>query len=246
MARVALLDDYQKVALHMAAWDSLPADTTVRAFHDHLADEDALAARLKDFDIIMAMRERTPFSRSLLTRLPNLRLLVTSGMRNASIDVPAASDAGITVCGTGGLPYPTAELTWALILGLLRYVPHEDHATRHGQWQISVGYGLQGKTLGVIGLGRLGSQVATVAKAFNMEVLAWSQNLTAERAQQYGATLVNKADLLREPEPVAIERRLFVLGHAIVGPIMRPLPAIFLIRVIFQIRLIVVFATAAR
>jgi len=217
MARVALLDDYQKVALHMAAWDSLPADTTVRAFHDHLADEDALAARLKDFDIIMAMRERTPFSRSLLTRLPNLRLLVTSGMRNASIDVPAASDAGITVCGTGGLPYPTAELTWALILGLLRYVPHEDHATRHGQWQISVGYGLQGKTLGVIGLGRLGSQVATVAKAFNMEVLAWSQNLTAERAQQYGATLVNKADLLRRSDIVTIHLILSDRTRGLIG-----------------------------
>ena len=127
MARVALLDDYQGVALRMADWKSLPAGTDVVAFPDHLADEGALAARLVDFDVIMAMRERTPFTRSLLERLPKLRLLITAGMRNASIDMKAAADRGVTVCGTAGLPYPTAELAWGLILGLMRRIPSEDH-----------------------------------------------------------------------------------------------------------------------
>jgi phosphoglycerate dehydrogenase-like enzyme len=217
MTRVALLDDYQNVALHMADWSSLPADVEVKAFQNHLADEDALVARLQDFDIIMAMRERTPFQRSLFARLPQLRLLITSGMRNASIDLQAARDHGVTVCGTGGLPYPTAELTWGLILALLRYIPREDQATRQGHWQVSVGFGLQGKTLGLLGLGRLGSQVATVGKAFQMRLLAWSQNLTAERAAQYGATLVSKDELLSQSDIVTIHLILSERTHGLVG-----------------------------
>jgi phosphoglycerate dehydrogenase-like enzyme len=217
MTRVALLDDYQNVALHMADWSSLPADVEVKAFQNHLADEDALVARLQDFDIIMAMRERTPFQRSLFARLPRLRLLITSGMRNASIDLQAAHDHGVTVCGTGGLPYPTAELTWGLILALLRYIPREDQATRQGHWQVSVGFGLQGKTLGLLGLGRLGSQVATVGKAFQMQLLAWSQNLTAARAAQYGATLVSKDELLSQSDIVTIHLILSDRTHGLVG-----------------------------
>ena len=217
MARVALLDDYQDVALQMADWKSLPADTEVQVFRDHLDDDEALVARLHDFDIIMAMRERTPFTRRRLERLPNLKLLITAGMRNAAIDLHAASDCGVMVCGTEGLPYPTAELTWALILGIMRQIPREDHATRHGHWQVSLGLGLQGKTLGMLGLGRLGSQVATVGNAFNMNVIAWSQNLTAERAQEYGATLVSKDELLAQSDILTIHLVLGDRSRGLIG-----------------------------
>ena len=217
MVRVALLDDYQNVARQMADWQSLPADTDVQIFQNHLDNEDDLVERLASFDIIMAMRERTPFTRSLLTRLPNLKLLITAGMRNASIDVQAASDNGILVCGTNGLPYPTAELTWGLILGILRRIPQEDQATRNGQWQVSLGLGLNGKTLGLMGLGRLGSQVATVGKAFNMNLIAWSQNLTAERAQEYGATLVSKEELLTQSDILTIHLILSDRSRGLIG-----------------------------
>jgi phosphoglycerate dehydrogenase-like enzyme len=210
VARVALLDDYQGVALSMADWKSLPTGTEVVVFKDHLADEDAVAARLADFDIVMALRERTPFPRSLLERLPKLKLLITAGMRNASIDMKAAAERGVLVCGTAGLPYPTAELAWGLILSLARRIPAEDRATREGRWQTSVGLGLNGKTLGVLGLGTLGSRAARVGRAFEMEVLAWSQNLTAERAAPVGATLVPKDELLARSDFVSIH---LVLGE---------------------------------
>jgi phosphoglycerate dehydrogenase-like enzyme len=192
VTRVAILDDYQGVALLLADWSTLAADVTV--FRDHLADEDRVAARLADFDVVVAMRERTPFPRTLLERLPKLRLLVTTGMRNASIDLRAATDRGVVVCGTGGVPSPTAELTWALILALMRHVPQEDRATREGRWQETLGITLAGKTLGVLGLGQLGSRVARVGRAFEMDVLAWSQNLTAEKAASVGATLAAGRD----------------------------------------------------
>ena len=204
MPRVAVLDDYQNVAREMAAWDSLPSNVSVDFFKDHLSAEDDLSQRLEPYEIVVAMRERTPFQRSLFSRLPNLRLLVTTGMRNASIDMAAASENGVVVSGTDGLPYPTAELTWALILALARKVPTEDAATRAGEWQATVGEGLQGKTLGVIGLGRLGSQVARIGGAFGMNLVAWSQNLTAERAGEFGARLVAKDELLTESDFVTI------------------------------------------
>ncbi len=210
MARVALLDDYQGAALGMADWKSLPAGTEVVVFKDHLADEDALAARLADFDIIMALRERTPFPRTLFGRLPKLKLLITAGMRNASIDMKAAAERGVLVCGTSGLPYPTAELAWGLILSLVRRIPAEDRATREGRWQTSLGLGLNGKTLGVLGLGTLGSRVARVGRALEMKVLAWSQNLTAERAAAEDAMLVAKDDLLARSDVVSIH---LVLGE---------------------------------
>jgi len=217
MARVALLDDYQGVALRMADWKSLPAGTEVVAFPDHLADESALAARLADFDIVMAMRERTPFTRSVLERLPKLRLLITAGMRNASIDMKAAAERGVLVCGTSGLPYPTAELAWGLILGLMRRIPAEDRATREGRWQTSLGLGLNGKTLGVLGLGTLGSRVARVGRAFEMTVLAWSQNLTAARAEEVGATLVAKDELLARSDIVSIHLVLSERTRGLLG-----------------------------
>jgi phosphoglycerate dehydrogenase-like enzyme len=210
VARVALLDDYQGVALSMADWKSLPAGTEVAVFKDHLSDESDVAKRLADFDIVMALRERTPFSRTLLERLPKLKLLITAGMRNASIDMKAAAERGVVVCGTAGLPYPTAELAWGLILSLMRRIPAEDRATREGRWQTSLGLGLNGKTLGVLGLGTLGSRAARVGRAFEMDVLAWSQNLTAERATEVGATLVTKDELLARSDIVSIH---LVLGE---------------------------------
>jgi phosphoglycerate dehydrogenase-like enzyme len=165
----------------------------------------------------MAMRERTPFQRRLLERLPNLKLLITAGMRNASIDLQAASDCGVMVCGTEGLGYPTAELTWGLILSLMRRIPREDQATRNGQWQVTTGLGLQGKTLGLMGLGRLGSQVAEVGKAFKMNLIAWSQNLTAERAAEYGATLVSKDDLMSQSDVLSVHLILSDRTRGLIG-----------------------------
>src|SRR2546425_5683399 len=159
MTRVAILDDYQGVARRMAGWASLPAGTELVVFADHLNNLGAVAARLADFDAVVAMRERTAFPRALLEKLPRLRLLVTTGMRNASIDVGAAVERGIIVCGTAGLPYPTAELTWGLILALVRRIPTEDRATREGWWQVSCGLCLNGKTLSVI---RISGHVSAV------------------------------------------------------------------------------------
>jgi phosphoglycerate dehydrogenase-like enzyme len=217
MPRVAILDDYQGVALRMADWRRLPAGTEVVVFPDHVADPGAVAARLAEFDIVMAMRERTPFPRALLERLPRLRLLVTSGMRNAAIDLAAAAERGILVCGTGGLPYPTAELAWALILSLVRRVPAEDRATRAGHWQQTVGLGLNGKTLGVLGLGTLGSRVARVGRAFEMDVIAWSQNLTAQRAAEVGATLVGRDELLGRADLLTIHLMLGERTRGLIG-----------------------------
>src|SRR5499427_10009885 len=217
MARVAILDDYQHVARRMADWASLPAGTDVVVFPDHLSDAEAVAKRLADFDAVVAMRERTPFPRALLERLPRLKLLVTTGMRNASIDVAAAVDRKITVCGTAGLPYPTAELTWGLILALFRRIPAEDRLTREGRWQSTVGLGLNGKTLGLLGLGTLGSRVARVGRAFEMEVLAWSQNLTRARAEEGGATLVAMDELLARSDIVSIHLVLSERTRGLLG-----------------------------
>jgi phosphoglycerate dehydrogenase-like enzyme len=202
--RCAIVDDYQNCALGLADWQSLAADVEFTAFTDHLDDEDAVARRLRDFEIVSIMRERTPFPRTLFAKLPNLKLLLTSGMRNAAIDVAAARDHGVMVCGTQMLGYPTAELTWGLILGLLRQIPLEDRETRAGSWQRTLGVCAHGKVLSVLGLGRLGSQVATVGKAFGMEVIAWSQNLTAERCAEFGAKLVSKDELFSRADILTI------------------------------------------
>jgi phosphoglycerate dehydrogenase-like enzyme len=218
MPRVAILDDYQGVALEMANWSALPSDCQVQVFRDHLTDLAALAERLSHFEIVTCMRERTPFRRDLLERLPNLRLLVTTGMRNAAIDLAAATDLGILVCGTAGGPdSPPAELTWGLILALLRHIPREDAATRAGHWGVSVGMCLEGKVLGVLGLGRLGTKVARVGVAFDMSVIAWSQNLTAERAAQCGATLVSKDELFARSDILSIHVQLSARTRGLVG-----------------------------
>lgn len=226
MLRVALLDDYQGVAPASADWGRLPPDTVVEAFRDHLDDEDALVRRLHGFDVVMAMRERTPFPRSLLGRLPALKLLTTSGMRNAAIDLDAATELGILVCGTGGSGSGTPELTWGLILALLRNIPREDRATREGRWQETVGVDLRGTTLGILGLGNIGSAVARVGLAFGMEIVAWSQNLTAARAEECGTHLVSKDELLARADVITIHlvlsnRTRGLLGARELG-LMRP------------------------
>lgn len=215
--KIAVLDDYQGVAAEMADWSQLPAGAEVVYFSDHLTSEDALAERLGEFEVVMGMRERTPFPRSLLSRLPNLRLLITTGRRNASFDIAAATELGIPVCGTGGAGEGPTELTWGLILGLLRQIPQEDRLTRQGRWGTTIGVGLKGKTLGLLGLGHIGSLVARVANAFDMRVIAWSQNLTAERAQECGAALVDKDTLFRQSDIVSVHLVLSGRSRGLVG-----------------------------
>ncbi|HZV52427.1 MAG TPA: D-2-hydroxyacid dehydrogenase family protein [Candidatus Dormibacteraeota bacterium] len=217
MTRVAVLDDYQRVAERMADWGSLPEGTEVVFFHDHLAETEALAERLRDFDVVVAMRERTAFPRALLGRLRRLRLLVTTGMRNAAIDLDAAAELGITVTGTDGIGTSTAELTWALILALLRHVPEEDAAIRAGGWQHTVGVDLAGRTLGVIGLGRIGRQVAAIGRAFGMAVTAWSQHLTEEAARAAGARRLDKLDLLAGADVVTVHLVLSERTRGLIG-----------------------------
>ncbi len=202
--RIAVLDDYQNVARDMADWSAVEGDAEVTVFTDHLGSLDAAAAALQDFEIIAIMRERTPFPRALFERLPRLRLLVTTGARNKAIDLQAAGDHGVTVCGTPSPGRSTVELTWALILAAARNLAAEDRSMRDGGWQTGLGWDLEGKTLGVIGLGRLGSQVAEIGAAFRMEVIAWSPNLTAERAADCGARLVTRDDLFKTADVVTI------------------------------------------
>lgn len=191
MLNCTLLDDYQNVALSLADWASLQPAVQTRSLHHPVADDDALIAALADSDIIVAMRERTPLTAARLARLPRLKLIVTSGMRNAAIDLDACRARGIAVCGTESSSAPPLELTWGLLLALARHIVPENQALRSGgPWQQHLGIGLEGKTLGLIGLGKIGGGMAKVAQAFGMQVCAWSQNLTAERAAAYGATLM--------------------------------------------------------
>ena len=215
--RIAILDDYQQVALGLADWASIGADAEVVSFDDHQADEAAVAARLADFDVVCIMRERTPFRRSLVERLPRLKLLVTTGMRNAAVDLPALAERGVTVCGTGAPGGPTAELTWGLILALMRQIPAEDRNMRAGRWQRTIGQETAGRTLGVLGLGRLGAKVAKIGQAFDMNVIAWSPNLTAERAAEAGARLVSKAELFSQADVVTIHVVLSDRSRGLVG-----------------------------
>jgi phosphoglycerate dehydrogenase-like enzyme len=205
VARIAVLDDYQRAAHRFADRSRLSAHE-VTFFHEPLAEP---ARTLEPFEVVCAMRERTAFPAGLFAQLPNLRLLVTTGMRNAAVDLDAASAHGVTVCGTAAAGTPTAELAWGLILALARHVPEEDARMRAGGWQQTVGTGLAGKTLGVVGLGRLGSAVAVIGTAFGMRVVAWSENLTAERAAECGAELVAKDELLATADVVTIH---LVLG----------------------------------
>ena len=214
---VAILDDYQGVALELGPWEELGDEVETTSFRDHVAGDDALVERLEPFEVVVAMRERTPLTRARLERLPRLRLLVTTGMANAAIDVAAARELGVVVCGTGGLAAPTAELTWALILALTRNVCAEDARVRAGGWQQTIGPELQGRTLGVIGLGRQGSRVAAIGQAFEMEVIAWSQNLRAEAAAALGVEAVERDELLRRSDVVTLHLRLSERTHHLIG-----------------------------
>ncbi len=215
--QVAVLDDFQGVALTMADWSPLEGKAEITVFRDHLSDPAAVVDRLKPFDAVCVMRERTPLRSAILEQLPNLRLICSTTPRNASIDVAAARALGITVCGTGSSGQGAAELTWGLILALLRNIPGESASLRGGGWQLSVGVGLKGKTLGVVGLGRIGSTMAGIALAFGMDVIAWSQNLTEERAREYGARLVDKEALFREADIVTIHLILSDRTRGLVG-----------------------------
>ncbi len=217
MIRIAILDDYQNTARACADWDSIPGDPGVVTFHQHLPGEDAVAEALADFDIVVAMRERTPFPASLMARLPKLRLLVTTGMRNLAIDMGAARARGVPVCGTALLPYAAFEHAWALILALAKRIPREDRLMREGGWQAGVSDGLHGKTLGVLGLGKLGAKVARVAHAFDMRVIAWSQNMSDQQAAEHGASRVEKDALFRESDILTIHMVLSDRTRALVG-----------------------------
>ncbi len=201
---IAVLDDYQGVALTLADWSAIQGRASVTVFTDHLADPEAVVERLLAFDVVCVMRERTPLPRSVIERLPRLKLIASTGTRNASIDVQAAAERGIAVVHTGYSSTPTVELTWALILAGARHVAAEHASLRAGGWQRSVGDDLANKTLGLIGLGRIGSLVARVALALDMKVIAWSQNLTAEAAARAGAQLVSKRELLQQADVVSI------------------------------------------
>jgi phosphoglycerate dehydrogenase-like enzyme len=217
MTRVAVLDDYQCVAAEFCDWTRVPGDVEVVEFHEHLGGEDAVAAALQGFDVVVAMRERTEFRRGLLERLPDLQLLVTTGMRNTSIDVEAAAEHGITVCGTAASAAATAELTWGLILAAVRHIPREDAGMRAGGWQQTIGGDLAGARLGVIGLGRLGSRVATVGQAFGMDVVAWSQNLTDERAAEVGVRRVERDELFATSDVVTVHLLLSKRTRGLIG-----------------------------
>jgi phosphoglycerate dehydrogenase-like enzyme len=216
-AAVAVLDDYQGAALRLADWSVLDGRAAVTVFNDHLADTDAVVERLKDFKVLCVMRERTPLPRATLERLPKLKLIVSTGARNAAIDVAAAAERGIAVAFTGYTSAPTIEMTWALILAASRHVVAENLAFRRGSWQQGVGVGLAGKTLGVLGLGRVGGAVAKVGALLGMKVITWSPHMTPERAAEGGATAVSKEELLRQSDVVTVHMVLSPKTHGLLG-----------------------------
>lgn len=214
---VTVLDDYQGVALESADWSPVLASYSVEVVREHIADADELVARLRDSTVIVAMRERTPFPATVLDRLPHLQLLVTTGATNASIDLDAARRNGITVCGTAATGNPVPELTIGMIIALSRNFVAEDTAIRNGGWQHTIGPGLAGATLGVVGLGRLGIPVAKLAQAFGMSVLAWSPNLTPERAAEHDVRAVSKQALFAESDVVTIHMPLSDRSRGLIG-----------------------------
>lgn len=215
--RIVVLDDYQGVAFEHADWSRLPDDCEVRTLREHLAGDDELVAELPGAEVVVAMRERTAFTAARFARLPDLQLLVTTGMGNAAIDMEAAAAHGVTVCGTGGVASATVEHSWALILALARSLPSEDRNVRDGRWQTTVGIDLAGATIGLIGLGRLGAGMVPVARAFGMEVLAWSQNLDPDHAAEAGAEAVAKGELFSRADIVSVHYKLGERSVGLVG-----------------------------
>ena len=204
MPRIAIFDDYQNVALKLADWSEVTEKATVTVFNDHLSDANDIVDRLREFDAVCVMRERTPLTRDILERSSRLKLIASTGRRNASIDVEAAAEFGIEVLHTNYDSSSTIELTWALILATARNLTTETDSVRSGGWQRTVGDGIRGKVLGVLGLGNVGSQVARIAGAFGMEVMAWSENLTQEKAAAAGARLVSKGELFEQADILTI------------------------------------------
>ncbi len=215
--QIAVLDDYQDVALRMADWSPLRARARVTVFRDHLVDEVAIIERLQPFEIVCVMRERTPLTRSVLAGLPKLRLVASTGAGNASIDVVAARERGVQVVHTGYYSAPTVELTWALILASVRHLLAENSSVREGGWQRHVGDDLAGRTLSLLGLGNIGGEVARIGKAFDMNVLAWSENLTEDRALAVGAVKVTKEELFRSADILSIHLLLSARTRGLVG-----------------------------
>jgi phosphoglycerate dehydrogenase-like enzyme len=216
-AKVAVLDDYQGVALQMADWSAVQSRAEVIVFGDHISDLDRVAERLLPFDVICVMRERTPLQRALFERLPNLKLVVSTGARNASIDLAAAREHEVTVCATGYIGHGAAELTWALLMAAVKHLPQEVMSVRNGGWQTMIGGDLKRRTLGIVGLGKLGSAVARYAHAFEMNVVAWSTNLTEAKAREHGARLVPKRRLFEESDVISIHLVLSERTKGIIG-----------------------------
>jgi phosphoglycerate dehydrogenase-like enzyme len=215
--KIAILDDYQNVALRLADWSSVRQHAEITVFNDHLADASAVIERLRPFDVVCVMRERTPLPREILQQLPNLKLIASTGPRNASIDSAAATDLGIAVTATGYDATPTIEFTWSLILASMRGIDREAASLKAGGWQTGLGSNLRGKTLGVVGLGNIGNEVARIGLAFGMKVIAWSQNLTAEKASAADAILVDKQTLFREADVVSIHLVLSGRTRGLIG-----------------------------
>jgi phosphoglycerate dehydrogenase-like enzyme len=216
--RCAILDDYQNVALNSADWSAVKGDLDIKVFDTHLGGPDKVTAALKDFEIIVAMRERTGFPRAVIEALPNLRLLITTGMRNASIDTEAAKASGVIVCGTGSFGRPTSGIAVGLMLELTRHIGYENARLHAGAaWQSTIGPDLEGLTLGVLGLGNLGQRTANIAKAFGMKVIAWSQNLTPEKCAAAGVGYVGKDDLFRQSDFITIHIVLSARSRGLVG-----------------------------
>lgn len=217
MMRLAILDDIEGVALEFAPWERLHPEIVVDVYHDHIQDENVLADRLLPYDILVIMRERTRFPRSLLERLINLKLLITTGKRNLAVDMKACKENGILVCGTESSKTAAAELAWALILGTLRRIPQHDRAMRKGRWGETIGSGLSGKVLGVLGLGKLGAQVARIGQVFGMKVVAWSDNLTSQRAAEIGVERVPKSEFFSIADIISIHVVLSERTRGLVG-----------------------------
>lgn len=217
IVRIAILDDYQNVALDVADWSPLMGRAEVTVFNDHVAEAAQLIERLKPFDVLCVMRERTALPRDIIERLPNLQLIASTGRGNASIDTDSAAERGIKVVHTGYSSTPTIEFTWGMILAMARNIPLENRSVREGGWQITLGTQLAGKTLGLLGLGHIGSAVGVIGRAFRMNVIAWSQNLTAERAESIGVQQVDKDTLFSTSDFLSIHVRLSDRTRGLVG-----------------------------
>jgi phosphoglycerate dehydrogenase-like enzyme len=215
--KAAILDDYQNVALKMADWSLLEGRVDITVFNDHISDAERLIDRLKPFDVVCVMRERAPLTREIIERLPNLKLIASTGLENASIDLDAAATHGIEVVHTGYSSTPTIEFTWTLILAMARNIALENHSLLQGGWQVSIGEELAGKTLGLLGLGRVGSAVGIIGRAFGMNVVAWSQNLTSERALASGVQLVGKEALFSTADFLSVHVRLSPRTRHLIG-----------------------------